>query len=154
MAQIVLDSWAVLAWLQGEPAGRPVMNLVRWLSGEAEAQGKLTSLLEQIGETEAENVRLSLNLINLGEVFYTIGRRRGEAEAREVIQELRASVIAVVPVSARLVFSAAALKMNYPMADADAFAVATAKAKGAYLLTGDPELRDLKEVPILWLCQD
>jgi predicted nucleic acid-binding protein len=38
------------------------------------------------------------------------------------------------------VLEAAHLKVGYPIAFADAFAVATATARGASLLTGDPEI--------------
>ena len=46
-----------------------------------------------------------------------------------------------LPSEAR-VLEAARIKAAYPMADADAFAVATALAHRAVLLTGDPEILD------------
>jgi predicted nucleic acid-binding protein len=41
--------------------------------------------------------------------------------------------------------SVAALKADHPIALADCFAIATAAAKGAALITGDPEIVDRAE---------
>lgn len=38
---VTLDSWSVLAWLNGEPAGQVVRDLFRWASGDAAAAGAL-----------------------------------------------------------------------------------------------------------------
>lgn len=51
----------------------------------------------------------------------------------------------------RRILEAAALKAAHPMAYADAFAVATAQAHGATLLTGDPEILD---GPQAWVVED
>lgn len=92
-----------------------------------------------------------LNIINLGEVLYTTGRRRGEREAWEMVADVRASAIEIVPADESLVLAAVSLTMRRPIAYADAFAVATAAARGARLVTGDPELRGLGDVPTLWI---
>jgi uncharacterized protein len=53
-----------------------------------------------------------------------------------------------------LTFAAAHLKAQYPIAYADAFALALAQSKEATLLTGDLEFRQAeKEVSIEWLAQ-
>lgn len=145
--RLVLDAWAVLAWLQGEPAGAVVRDLVDWAEGKAEA-GRRVRRAVGVRLTRPE---LYLSIINLGEVYYTIGRHRGEREAKATLEELRASSITTLPAPDRLVLQAAALKMRYTMAYADAFAVATAMAQRASLITGDPELRGLKEVPLVWI---
>jgi len=61
--------------------------------------------------------------------------------------------VEVVPVSEQLVlvFEAASLKIKYPIAYADAFALATAKAMRGPLVTGDPGLKGLREVPLIWI---
>jgi hypothetical protein len=58
----VLDAWAVLAWIYGQPP----------------AWSALDSLLEQ---AQAGQVILSINMMNLGEVYYTLARREGPDRA-------------------------------------------------------------------------
>lgn len=142
-----LDSWAILAWLQGEKAGRLVKGVLSWRDGEEGVPEEIQCLL---GFTP-QALRLYLNLINLGEVFYILGRRLGEEAAREVVDKLYVSPIEIVAVTEELVMRAARLKIKYPLAYADAFAVATAQITKSLLLTGDPELKNLEEVGILWL---
>ncbi len=111
-----LDSWAVLRWLEGE---EPAASRV---------------------ETALAN-RAVMSWINLGEVAYVIERSAGAEEARTVVRELRRKLTLDLPTEER-VLQAAALKARYPMAYADAFAVATAIGHDAPLLTGDPEILD------------
>jgi predicted nucleic acid-binding protein len=79
-----------------------------------------------------------MSWINLGEVSYIAERRTGHERARRLVRELRRSLTLDLPTEAR-VLEAAHLKAEYPMAYADAFAVAKAIAH-ATLLTGDPEI--------------
>jgi predicted nucleic acid-binding protein len=110
-----LDSWAVLAWLyQEEPAATRVQDVL-------------------VSE------RPVMSWINLGEVFYTVHRRGSEPEARAIIRRLRPSLTLDLPSEARVV-EAAAIKAEHAIAYADAFAVATAVALDATLLTGDREI--------------
>lgn len=80
-----------------------------------------------------------MNWVNLGEVFYILMRRAGEKEAERVIRSLR---LRIVPdeASAERVLAAARIKVQHPMALGDAFAISTALAHRAVLLTGDPEI--------------
>lgn len=82
-----------------------------------------------------------MSWINLGEVSYIVERRAGVDRARSVVRELRRRLTLDLPTEA-LVLEAAHLKAGHTMAFADAFAVATAIAYGAHLLTGDPEILD------------
>jgi len=111
-----LDSWAVLRWLEGgEPAAA------------------------RVDEVLPEQPVMSW--INLGEVFYVVARSAGAEQAHEVVQDLRTRLM-LDEATPRRVLEAAAIKAVYSMAYADAFAVATAKAYDAVLLTGDPEILD------------
>jgi predicted nucleic acid-binding protein len=110
-----LDSWAVL----------------RLLEGDDPAAGRVQDVLD--GE------RPVMSWINLGEVFYVVRREEGDAEAQEVVRDIRSSLILDLPPEAR-VLAAATLKAEHAMAYADAFAAATALAYDATLITGDPEL--------------
>ncbi len=139
--QVVLDSWAILSWLQGEPSGALVRDLLGWAEGDEAAGERVRARLGR----ELSRPKVSVSIINLGEVFHILGRRRGEREARETIEAIKAGAIEVVPVSDRIVFEAASLKIKYPIAYADGFALATAIAQGGVLVTGDPELKDLRD---------
>ena len=145
--QVVLDSWAILAWLQGEPGGALVRDLLGWAEGDVAAGGRVRKRLGK----DLKRPKIYVSVINLGEVFYILGRRVGERKARETIEEIKASAIEIVPVSEEHVFEAASLKIKYPIAYADGFALAAVIAQGGALVTGDPELKDMKEVPIIWI---
>jgi predicted nucleic acid-binding protein len=123
-ARVVLDAWAVLAFLQGE---EPAASRVRHLLDEAYS-----------GEVE-----LFLSIINLGEVVYRVGKVQGEAEANETCAQIHRLPIAIVPASDDAVWAAVRYKMHHAISYADAFAVATAESLGATLVTGDPELVQL-----------
>jgi uncharacterized protein len=111
---VVLDSWAVLRWLEGiEPA-----------AGRVEA-------------AVADHAVMSW--INLGEVFYILWRVSGDDAARATVNDLRARVL-LDDATPERVLAAARIKAEFPMALGDAFVAATAVAHDATLLTGDPEL--------------
>jgi predicted nucleic acid-binding protein len=112
---VVLDSWAVLRFLEGvEPAASAVNDLL-----------------------EAE--RPLMSWINLGEVFYVIRRVHGEGAATVTVRDVREVVDCVLP-DAEDVLRAGRIKSEHPLAYADAFAAAAAVAHGSELWTGDPEL--------------
>ena len=75
-------------------------------------------------------------------------RDHGEDDAHEVVRDLRLRVDLDLP-SEQLVLAAASIKADNPMANADAFAAATALAHDATLLTGDPELL-IQDAPWRW----
>ncbi len=150
MKNIILDSWAILAWLEGESQGEKVKDLINWVDGDrsSDLEGRIKKL---IGQNKIERIRLFINIINLGEVFYILGRRKGEEEANETIGEIKETPIEVIPAPNSLVFKAASLKARYSIAYADAFAIATAVTREGSLLTGDPELKGLRDAPIIWI---
>lgn len=80
-----------------------------------------------------------MSWINLGEVSYILERAAGESAARGAVRELRARLRLDLPTERR-VLQAVAIKARFAMAYADAFAVATAQAHNAVLLSGDPEI--------------
>jgi uncharacterized protein len=110
-----LDSWAVLRFLEGgSSAARRVRQVLR--AG-----------------------RPIMSWINLGEVYYTVHRVAGAAEADATLASLR-PLLAFDAVTSERVLAAARIKALHPLAYGDAFAIATAAAHGATLLTGDPEI--------------
>ena len=132
-AKFLLDSWAILAYLKKEsPADLRVLELLE--------------------EAREGNVLLFLSVINLGEIYYIVGRARGEDTAQYILEEIKRLPIEILPVDETDVLAAARWKMRYPMAYADAFAASAAQDLQAILLTGDPELLALKgllEIEIL-----
>ncbi len=80
-----------------------------------------------------------MSWINVGEVAYIVERMAGAARARQIVQQLRHQIAQDLPSEFRIL-EAARIKASYPMAYADAFAVATAIAHDAVILTGDPEI--------------
>jgi len=108
-----LDSWAVMAMLNAEPAAPRVR--------EAVEQGAVMSW------------------VNLGEVYYLTMRRRGEALARRAVEALQRRIDVEEP-DVALVMAAAEIKARGRMSYADAFCVATARRHRAAVYTGDPEI--------------
>ena len=86
------------------------------------------------------NIRLLMNVVNLGEVYYRLVQTAGQQRAGERLQRFRRLPIEVLPAREALALSAARIKAAHPISYADAFAVATAKTEGARLATGDPEI--------------
>ncbi len=66
-------------------------------------------------------------------------RRAGEKEAERVLRSIRHRVT-TYQVTPERAIAAARVKARHPMALADAFAISTAMANRAVLLTGDPEM--------------
>ena len=80
-----------------------------------------------------------MSWINVAEVFYVTSRSAGSAIADDVVQDLRAMLELDLPTIDRIL-AAAAIKADHRIALADTFALATALAHDATLLTGDPEI--------------
>lgn len=116
-----LDSWAILAWLDGE---QPALSRV---------EGVIDS-------------RPVVSWINLVEVYYRLERDHGRTRADETLTALRARTSPDLPGTARMI-DAARLKARSSIALADCFAATTAAAHGLVLLTGDPELLGLDDPP-------
>ena len=113
---VVLDSWALLAYLKGEPAAEKVQDA--WLSQGA-----------------------AVSSVNLGEVLYIRIRERGEKAASADVERIRKRSEVLSPDWA-LVRSAASIKAGGGLSYADAFCVATAKRLDSPLWTGDPEIAE------------
>ena len=130
--RVVLDSYAVLAYINDEAAADRVeeyLNLGR--SGKAE---------------------LYMNAVNLGEVYYIISRKRGTDIANLAVALIRREPIKLVVADERLALIAGRIKAFHRLSYADAFAAATAIDLNATLLTGDDEFKSVEDkVKIEWL---
>jgi len=115
----VLDSFALLAYLEGE-AGK----------------SRVKALLHG---AESGKYSVYISLINLGEVLYIIEREKDLHVAQRTLAAVDQLPLQIVPVSRAAVLAAAHVKACYPISYADAFAVSTAQDYHCVLLTGDPE---------------
>jgi predicted nucleic acid-binding protein len=132
MKNTVLDSWALMAFFNGEPAAPRVRD--------------------RFAQAMESGVLLALCVVNWGEVIYQFERSGGTAAAVSVIRDIDNLPVEVVPVDRSLTCLAASFKARGGLSYADAFAAALARERNAGLLTGDPELKSLdKEIKILWL---
>jgi predicted nucleic acid-binding protein len=125
----VLDTFAILAYLQGETNGARVREMLQ--SGRR---------------------NLYMSLINVGEVLYITERKQGLQQAQDTLALLRQLPIEVLQADEQAVFAAAHIKANYPVSYADSFAIATAQRLVGTVITGDPEFDAVKDiVSIEWL---
>jgi predicted nucleic acid-binding protein len=129
----VLDSWALLCYLEQEPGYE-----------------KIIDLFERAVESSKP---LLMCVVNWGEVYYQVSRRFGDAKAQEIEQLMQTLPITLVEANKELTTEAARVKATKRMAYADCFAVALTRLKKAELYTGDPEFKAVeKEIKIVWLC--
>lgn len=128
----VLDSYAILAYLEGEPGSEAVSQLL-----EAASRGKC---------------RLYMSIVNLGEVMYIVERERGLPKAQETLARIDELPIEIVDADRNLTLAAAHLKAQWSIAYADCFAAALSQVKSAPLVTGDPEFRKASSaLQVEWL---
>lgn len=134
----VLDSFALLAWLQDEPGADTVQTLLE--------------------RAKHKRIQIYVSWINIAEVYYVAKRRSTEADPRlaadKVIEVIEKLPIQIESISKTEAVAAGRLKADHAISLADAFAAALAKTYHAQVVTGDPEFESLdrkKEVPILWL---
>ncbi|MHB1543570.1 MAG: PIN domain-containing protein [Gammaproteobacteria bacterium] len=129
---LVLDSWAVLAYLEDESSGKQVAEII------SDAHERGTSLL--------------MTTVNAGEVWYIIAREVSGADAERSIVDLKHLGIEFVDVDWKLSRVAAGFKAKHRMSYADCFAAALAKDQKAELVTGDREFKQVEgDVRIGWL---
>ncbi len=134
MAAKVLDSWALIAFFEGESAADAVEQVLQQASDGRH--------------------RLFMSVINWGEIYYSTMREVSQQAAEQRIAELASLPIQIVGVGDDLVLAkqAAVFKATKKMSYADCFGAALAKLKNAELFTGDPEFRQLEtEIKIHWL---
>jgi predicted nucleic acid-binding protein len=129
---IVLDSWAVIAYLEDEDAAAKVADI--------------------IADAHDEQIPLLMTVVNAGEVWYIVARQTSAADADGSIKQLRDLGIQFVDADWGLAKDAGYFKSKNKMSFADAFAAALAKQRKAHLATGDQEFKQVEnEVTINWL---
>lgn len=125
--KIVLDAWALLALIfKEEPAASEVKELFK----------------DEVGSRASVHI----SWINLGEVFYTIARRKGLEEAEIVLDDIQILPVRLQVPSKVDILAAAKVKSKHRVSYADAFAVSLAQKINGTIVTGDPEIIMLKDV--------
>jgi len=132
MKTIVLDSQPVVAYFE-----------------KGEGWESLGELLQSAAE---EKIKLSMSVINLGEVYYITLREYGEEHAERVNHALKNMPIEIVDVDMELTLQAARLKARGAISYTDCFAAALAVRKKGELATGDREFKAVADVAqIRWI---
>lgn len=128
----VLDSFALLAYLQDEPVAARIERLL-----SNAANGKCS---------------LFLSMINLGEILYITERRGGVVKAQDTLALIQQLPIQVLSVEDRTVLAAAHIKANHSISYADSFVVAIAVQENATVITGAPEFHSVETIAqVEWL---
>ncbi|MCL4507016.1 MAG: PIN domain-containing protein [Chloroflexi bacterium] len=129
---IVLDAWAVLAFLQDEPAGKLVADI--------------------IADTHEAGGSVLMTVANAGEVWYIVSREASESDADASIADLLNIGVQLTDINWELTRIAARFKARGRLSYADAYAAALAKQSKCELVTGDPEFKALDgEIKLRWL---
>ena len=132
MTSYVLDCWAMLEAVFGQPGAAKVQSYLEQADGGA--------------------CRLLMSWINAGEAVYMTARKRGS----EAAERLERAMVESFPIELCLPDSAAILRAARiqaasRLAYADAFAVELALANDAAIITGDPEIRAQGAARLIWV---
>lgn len=130
----VLDSYAVLCYLQDEPGS-----------------DKMASFLEKAQQNEIE---LYMTWVNFGEVYYRVWREYSKGEANKIAELVEQWPLKMLSADKDFCLTAASIKAENALAYADAFAIAASMLIKGALVTGDPEIQkvsDKVDFELLWL---
>ncbi|MBI1871360.1 MAG: type II toxin-antitoxin system VapC family toxin [Chlamydiae bacterium] len=128
----VLDSWALLAYFEGQKEGLRVTGILK----EAAQKGR----------------DLLISVINWGEVLYIIQSRYGKEKKDEIEHLMSQMHLKIIDVNTDLTRIAASFKAVKKLPYADCFAAALAKQEKISLLTGDRDFLVIEnDVTIDWL---
>jgi uncharacterized protein len=130
----VFDSFALFSHFLAEPGGPKVREILR--------------------QAERNEARISMAVVNVGELFYKTAARTNLVRADQIISLVREFPIQIVDVDWDLTMLAAKIKVDHRMSYADCMAAALAQSLSAVLVTGDPEFNSIEQiVSIEWLPQ-
>ena len=132
MAVKILDSWALMALFNNEPAADAVEKV--------------------LAQATADRHKLLMSVVNWGEIYYSVMRGASAEMAEQKVREIAAMPIEIVHADLHQTHQAAIFKATKKMSYADCFGAALAKIKNAEFVTGDPEFKEVeKEIKINWL---
>jgi len=124
--KIVLDAWALLSLIfKEEPAAGSVKRI--------------------LSKEEIPGSSIYISWINIGEVYYSITRRKGQDVADDILNDIKNLPVTLHEPSKTDILAAATLKSKYKLSYADAFAVSLTQKIDGIIVTGDPEIIVLKD---------
>ena len=130
LMRLILDSSAVMAFLQEEDGGEAMKEILR----------------------NGQSHELIMSVIQYGEILYAslkYNKAKGVADARLFFQSTRTKIVPATKEQAEL---AASFKARGGIAYPDCFALALGKLRKATVVTKDKEFRKFsKEVKIRWI---
>lgn len=128
----ILDSYALLAYFQAEPAGLKVRDILK--------------------DALSTHTTAYLSVISLGEIYYIIARKIGEEKADESLEDISSLPVSLIDATKERILAAAHIKAQHAVSYADAFVVAAAVEHSATIVTGDPEFKETESLAaVLWL---
>jgi predicted nucleic acid-binding protein len=114
--------------------------VIRYLGvGDGQGGDKVRGLFEQ---AERNQARLSMSVINMGEVLYVLLKHLGEQRALQYVHALQHAVT-MIDADANTTIEAARLKYQYRLGYADSFAASLALASKATLVSADPSFEKI-----------
>ncbi len=132
MKRYVLDSYALIAYFEGEEGAETVAGIFK--------------------DTLADKAEVFLCVVNWGEMYYIALREGGDDKAELYRSTLVKYPITIIEANKELTLQAARYKAFHRISYADAFATALTKLRKAELVTGDKEFKPLeKEITIHWI---
>ena len=128
----VLDTWAILEWINArQPAGKLVAEL--------------------LAQADTGRIRLLMSAINAGEIHYFLRKHHSVALAKDWRALSRTLPVTMEVPAMSDIWDAAALKGQFPISYADAFAAALARKYNCALITGDREYRSVTDLELHWI---
>jgi predicted nucleic acid-binding protein len=128
----VLDSWAVIAFFEDEPAGKKIADL--------------------IANAHEDGIPIYMTVVNVGEVWYITARETSEEVANNIVKELNDLKIEFVDANWEITQNAARFKSKNRMSYADCYAAALTRIKNGVLVTGDTEFNAIEaQIDIQWV---
>lgn len=121
--------------------------VLRYLIGSGSESGEKVRSL--VLDAKQGTTRLSMSVINLGEVLYTLMRSIDVARALQMILSVQ-QVVAIADADVERTTQAAILKYQYKLGYADSFAASLAIEYDATVVSADPSFEKL-ERKLKWM---
>ncbi len=121
---VLIDSWA---WIEYWKGGKLAEEAARYIDGDEESV---------------------VSTINLAEVYLWVARFYDDATAEEKVTTMEKRCHAL-PVERDVAVEAAKIKKREKLGLADSLILATARQVGGRVVTGDPDMKELRDVIFL-----
>lgn len=129
MKRIVLDASALMTLFEERPG--------------------IEKVEEWIELADAKEIKLSMSVVNWGEVYYSIWHEYSRSSADEVAQHITRLPIEIVDANLEITRMAAGIKAETKLPYADCFAAALSKLRKAALATADADFDKVSDQIVL-----